>query len=65
MENYEKEPSDALGRFASGEIDAEAYLEETEDDVVEVLIDEAAATAERACERERVDKLLRQDDSQS
>jgi hypothetical protein len=63
MDEYAKEPSDALTRFRAGEIDKKEYLEETQDDVVEVLTEEAAATAERVKERDRVDRLLRDSDS--
>ena len=59
MNDYTKEPSDALRRFTAGEIDEEEYLEETEDDVIEVLAEEAAARTERAKEQERVNRLLR------
>jgi hypothetical protein len=58
MDEYKKEPSDHLRELRQGEIDEETYLERTEDDVVEVLTEEAVATAEAARDRERVNELL-------
>jgi hypothetical protein len=62
MDAYEPDRSDALERLQREEIDAETYLEETDEDLRDTLAEQVIAVREIGRRRREAERLVQEND---
>jgi hypothetical protein len=62
MDEYEPDRSDALERLQREEIDAETYLEETDEDLRDTLAEQVIAVREIEQRRREAERLVQEND---